>query len=100
MTYTPFDAAMDRLAAEKEEQRNEELSLHTPSEVDKAGPDFVPGASEAAEEALKIPRAASRISDDPSFLQWVESQGLTEDDLINMAEERKNANLLNTGITC
>jgi hypothetical protein len=99
MTYTPFQAAIDELAVEDEMRRDEELSLHTPSEVDKAGPDFVPGASEAAEEALKIPRAASLISDDPNFLQWVESQGLTEEDLINMAEERKNANLLNTGIT-
>ena len=99
MTYTPFEHAGHELVAEEEARRDEELSLHTPSELDKAGPDFVEGASEAAEEALKVPRAASRISDDPKFLQWVESQGLTEDDLIDMAEKRENTNLLNTNIT-
>ena len=32
MTYTPFQAASDELAVEEERQRDEELSLHTPSE--------------------------------------------------------------------
>ena len=98
MTYSAFEQAGDELEVEREQQRDEELSLHTPSELGKQGPDFVEGASEMAAEALKVPRAASEISDDPNFLQWVEDQGLTESDLIQMAEERKNANLLNTGI--
>ena len=69
MTYSAFEQAGDELEVEREQQRDEELSLHTPSEVDKAGPDFIEGASEMAEEALKVPRAAHEISDDPNFLQ-------------------------------
>ena len=41
MTYSAFDRSRNELEVEREQQRDEELSLHTPSELGKQGPDFV-----------------------------------------------------------
>ncbi len=78
------------------EQEREQAELELASQIDpevagKQGPAFVPGASEEA-------AALRSAGGDEKYLEWARSQGLSNEDIVKMAEERKNANAFNTGI--
>ena len=93
MTYTWSDAQQEledeRILQELAAQ--EEASHLNPEVAGKQGPAFVPGASEEAETL----RAAGG---DEKYLEWARSQGLSNEDITEMAEKRENANAFNTGI--
>ena len=97
MTYTFTDAERDAREQELlEEYEREQAALEAASQIDpevagKQGPAFVPGASEEA-------AALRSAGGDEKYLEWARSQGLSNEDLVEMAEERENANAFNTGI--
>ena len=97
MTYTLADASQERSDEQYiAQQAQQEQLLEAASQIDpevagKQGPAFVPGASEEA-EALRV------SGGDEKYLEWARSQGLSNEDIVKMADERANANLLNTGI--
>ena len=93
-----YRAAQEELALQEEleeyERKKAELeaaSLIDPEVAGKQGPAFVPGASEEA-------AALRSAGGDEKYLEWARSQGLSNEDLVEMAEERENANAFNTGI--
>ena len=97
MAYTLEDAAREQhneqymAQQEQEAQQLELISQYNPEAVGKEGPAFVPGASEEA-EALRV------SGGDEKYLEWARSQGLSNEDIVKMADERDSANILNTGI--